>query len=310
MSFDRDQFKADVKDRTDLAEWIRSEGVPLTGGPNEFKACCPFHTEKTPSFTVFRKDGQWGFHCFGCTASGDLFEWIQRRHGLDFPGALKLAANRAGLSLPEPRLYQPREVQAAGAPPVPSRSGFDPARYRKLTPGSAAHTYLTEQRRLPLDLLVKYSVGETADGSAYAFNYQWWPEGAKHPRFEFLKVVRVDRPEGKKIEWRDPKGGKNILFGMLAVPAEATSLVIAEGEIDAVTWAAYGHAAVSVPGGAGYTGWIQLCWDWLQRFKKIYVSFDEDRAGRAKVVEVVQRLGMARTDIVRLPEKLSETDNP
>lgn len=120
-----------------------------------------------------------------------------------------------------------------------------------------------------------------------------------------VRVVegRQGRPAGgKKIEWREPKGGKNILFGMLAVPEHAKELVIAEGEIDAITWAQYGFPAVSVPGGAGNTGWVDVCWDWLQRFERIHISFDEDRAGRAKVVEIVQRLGMARTDIVRLPE--------
>ena len=46
-----------------------------------------------------------------------------------------------------------------------------------------------------------------------------------------------------------------------------------------------------------------MCWDWLQEFKKIHVSFDEDAAGRMKLLEVVTRLGIARTDILRLPFK-------
>ena len=72
---------------------------------------------------------------------------------------------------------------------------------------------------------------------------------------------------------------------------------------------AYGYAAVSVPGGAKYTGWIDLCWDWLQRFKKIHICFDEDATGRMKVVEIVTRLGMARTDMVRLPLKGGKNEN-
>ena len=133
-----------------------------------------------------------------------------------------------------------------------------------------------------------------------------WPANRK-PFTEFFKVVKVERPEGHKVEWRDPKGGKSILFGMCSPMVEAAvasggELVISEGEIDAVSYAQYGYAAVSVPGGAKYTGWIDLCWDWLQQFKKIHISFDEDAAGRTKVVEIVTRLGVARTDIIRLPE--------
>jgi len=330
-TFDRDRFRDDVKARVNLEEWIRRDGVPLTGSGREFKACCPFHLEKSPSFTVFEKEGGWAFHCFGCTVSGDIFEWVMKRKGLDFPQALKLVANEMGMSMPDGRIYQPREVREAatsvsGPPsPLPSPPGegapaivqpfvrakpFDPEKFSPLQPTSRAARYLVEKRGLSLEWLARYSVGQTADGEAYAFAYKHHPPTAKHPRFEFCKVVKVDRADGKKVEWREPKGGKNILFGMLAVPADCTRLVIAEGEIDAITWAQYlegtGIGAVSVPGGAGYLGWIEVCWDWLQRFKSIHVSFDEDRAGRQKVVEVVQRLGNARTDMVRLPEREAE----
>jgi DNA primase len=311
---DRDDIKLRVKAAVNLAEFIGREIELKKVGENEWKALCCFHGEKSPSLTVFFKNGQWAFHCFGCEAGGDIFEWIMRRQGLPFPQALVVAANYAGISVDEParRIYQPPEVKAAAKP---LRGPFDPEKYRALTGGSAAFRYLTEQRRLPAALLADYSVGETVDGLAYAFAYKWrpanWPANRK-PLTEFCKVVNVERPEGKKVEWRDPKGGKSILFGMCspiveAAVANSSELIICEGEIDAVTWAHYGHAAVSVPGGAKYTGWIDLCWDWLQRFGKIHISFDEDAAGRMKVVEIVTRLGMARTDIIRLPEKTQPT---
>lgn len=321
-----DDLKDRVKAAVNLADWIRGEGFPLTGGPAEFKCRCPFHDEKTPSFNVVNKGGEgWFFYCHGCEASGDIFEWIMRRKGLPFPQALRLAANSVGISIPEgpERLHHPGEPELAaraglrtsgrGGPNRPQDAGgtFQPEKYRPLVPEGKVWRYLTEKRRLDAGLLVDYAVGETTDGEAYAFKYQWrpagWPEN-RAPRFEFLKVVKVDRPEGKKIEWRDPKGGRNILFGMAvarvaAAQAAGGELIICEGELDAISWAQYGFAAVSVPGGAKYTGWLDLCWDWLQPFKQIHISFDEDAAGRLKVVEIVTRLGIARTDIVRLPEK-------
>src|SRR5208282_319793 len=103
--------------------------------------------------------------------------------------------------------------------------------------------YLTEKRRLTAALLADYSVGETVDGLAYSFAYKWrpanWPANREKPLFEFCKVV--------KVEWREPKGGKNILFGMGAPMVETAAansgdLVICEGEIDAIAWAQYGYA--------------------------------------------------------------------
>ena len=310
---ERDETKLRVKAAVNLAEFIGQEIELKKAGEWEWKARCPFHDDHTPSFTVFWKNGMWAFHCFGCDADGDVFEWIMRRQGVAFPQALTMAANHAGICLDEParRLYQPPEVLAAAVGPEPSRGAFSPEKYRALTEGSPAYRYLTETRKLPPALLVDYGVGETVDGSAYSFAYRWrpldWPADRK-PQFEFCKVVRVERPEGRKVEWREPKGGKNILFGMCAPMVESAAsrggeLVICEGELDAVSWAAYGYPAVSVPGGAKYTGWIDHCWDWLKPFRKIHISFDEDAAGRMKVVEIVTRLGMARTDIVRLPVK-------
>ena len=306
---DRDEIKNRVKAATDLADWIRRDGVPLTGGPNEFKAKCPFHKDGTPSFTVFFKQSSWEFYCFGCEAKGDIFEWVMRRKGIAFPEALKLVANAANITLPDAgqRLYQP-----PNAPKEKPRGPFNPDDYRALVPGGKAYQYLTEKRLLPIELLNDYSVGETADGEAYSFAYKWrphyWPASRERALFEFCKVVGVDRPDGKKIERRDPTGGKNILFGMESSRvkeqhAKGGELVICEGEIDAISWAKYGFAAVSVPGGAKYLGWIDYCWEWLERFSKIHISFDEDAAGRAKVVAIVTRLGIARTDIIRLPKR-------
>lgn len=317
---ERDEIKDRVKAAVNLQELISRRGIDLKKAGAEWKALCPFHKEKSPSFSVFFKENQWAFYCHGCVAGGDVFEWIMRMEGVDFPKALTIAANVAGIVIPEAgrRIYQPQEVKEAGSGVQDLGSGgmqrgeFLPEKYRALQAHSVAGRYLTEKRKLPFALLGDYSVGETVDGLAYSFAYKWRPPAHpanRKPLFEFCKVVKVERPEGKKVEWREPKGGKNILFGMCAPIVEAAAvsggeLVICEGEIDAVTWAAYGYAAVSVPVGAKYTGWIDLCWEWLQRFGKIHVSFDEDPAGRLKLVEIVTRLGMARTDIVRLPEKL------
>lgn len=305
-----DEFKLQVKAAVNLAEFIGREVELKKVSETEWHALCPFHNEKSPSFTVFHKDDGWRFHCFGCAAGGDVFEWIMRRHSMSFPQALTQAANFAGLANADSaqRLYQPPQPKAAER----QHGLIIPEKFRTLTESSSAFRYLTEVRRLPVQLLGDHGVGETLDGLAYAFKYQWRPANrppATHkPVIEFYKVVDVARPEGRKIERRTPRGGRNILFGMCAPTVEQAAatggeLVVSEGEIDAVTWAVYGFPAVSIPCGANYTGWIDVCWEWLQRFRKIHISFDEDESGRMKVVEIVTRLGMARTDIIRLPLK-------
>lgn len=85
-----------IKSRLDLAEVIK-EYVPLRQMGQHFKALCPFHQEKTPSFVVSPIKGMW--HCFGCGEGGDIFAFVQKIEGLDFPATLKLLAERAGVQL-------------------------------------------------------------------------------------------------------------------------------------------------------------------------------------------------------------------
>lgn len=85
-----------IKERLDLVDFLRSYLRLLPAGKN-FKALCPFHQEKTPSFIVSPERKLW--HCFGCGAGGDLFGFVMRYENLEFPEALRLLAERAGLPL-------------------------------------------------------------------------------------------------------------------------------------------------------------------------------------------------------------------
>lgn len=90
----------DVKQRVDIVEVI-SDCVPLRKAGRNFKALCPFHSEKNPSFFVFPDQQTW--HCFGaCNTGGDVFAFIMKKEGVDFGRALPLLARRAGIVLNEP----------------------------------------------------------------------------------------------------------------------------------------------------------------------------------------------------------------
>lgn len=85
-----------IKERLDIAEVVGSY-IKLEKAGQSYKARCPFHNEKTPSFYVSPARGS--YYCFGCGAKGDIFTFVEQTEGVDFREALKLLAERAGVEL-------------------------------------------------------------------------------------------------------------------------------------------------------------------------------------------------------------------
>ena len=89
----------DVKSRLDIVEVI-SQRVPLQRSGRSFKANCPFHQERTPSFHVFPDRQSW--RCFGsCATGGDVLSFVMRSENLEFGEALRQMAQQAGVTLPQ-----------------------------------------------------------------------------------------------------------------------------------------------------------------------------------------------------------------
>jgi len=103
------QWLDELRSRISLSALI-GRSVRVVKAGREFKACCPFHNEKTPSFTI--NDDKGFYHCFGCGAHGDAIRWMTDHQGLGFMDAVKDLAAIAGMEVPAP---DPRAAARAEA---------------------------------------------------------------------------------------------------------------------------------------------------------------------------------------------------
>ena len=87
-----------IKDRLPITD-VLSSYITITQAGKQYKAKCPFHNEKTASFSISPDRGL--YYCFGCGAKGDIFTFVQQFEGVDFNGSLKILADRAGVELRE-----------------------------------------------------------------------------------------------------------------------------------------------------------------------------------------------------------------
>ena len=106
------QWLDELRSRITLSTLI-GRTVKVTRAGREYKACCPFHNEKTPSFTI--NDEKGFYHCFGCSAHGDAIRWMTDQRGLSFMDAVKELAAEAGMDVPapDPRAAKKAEEQAS-----------------------------------------------------------------------------------------------------------------------------------------------------------------------------------------------------
>ncbi|MDT8334858.1 MAG: DNA primase [Desulfurivibrionaceae bacterium] len=160
---DKDDSVRLVKEAADIVEII-GEHVNLKKAGANYKGRCPFHSEKTPSFTVNRARGS--FHCFGCNEGGDIFSFYMKYHNATFPEALKGLAKRYGVALPEKPLSHADQARAqlrSGLYEVLERSGVvfheillgDPC-------GAPAREYLAS-RNIPDGIIRKFRLGYAPD---------------------------------------------------------------------------------------------------------------------------------------------------
>jgi DNA primase len=137
-----DQVVEEVRERADIVEVI-GEHVPLKRAGKEFKALCPFHQEKTPSFCVVPAKGF--YKCFGCGESGDVFSFLMKYLGLSFNEAVEKLAVREGIEIPRSDARPEDDALAPVREAVAFAADFYQRQLRDRRAGERARRYLQER---------------------------------------------------------------------------------------------------------------------------------------------------------------------
>lgn len=332
-------IKEEVKLRNDIVSVI-SEYVTLRRTGKNYVGLCPFHMEKTPSFTV-SPDKQI-FYCFGCHASGDVITFVMKKENKSFYEALKTLADRAGIDLPQAGI-----PQAEAGVYARRRAIYDAlaqaadlyARWLREDRGAEALKYL-KNRGLTDETIDRFMLGyapDSWDEVATTLRRQGFSEeilvaaGLCLPRrqgsgvydrfrnravFPILDVHgRVVGFGARSLDGREPKyinspqtevfsKGKGLYALNLARDAarEEGALVVVEGYMDAITAHQAGFRNVVASLGTALTQ--EQARQLVQISQHIIIAYDSDAAGRAATIrglEVLRQAG-ASVRICEIPD--------
>jgi len=231
------------------------------------------------------KAGLWCDFANGNDHSGDLLDLWAKSRNLKISEAIKEATRYLGISLPHFEAYKiPNFVK-------PQQKTLC------LTPDSLQMKYLVNYRKLTLATIQVFRIGQ--HGNEIAFPY------IRDEEVIFTKYLKLERNNGKK-QIRVEPNCEPCLFGWHMIPTTSRSVIICEGEIDAMTLYQYGLPAISVPFGAGggkKHEWIEYEFERLAIFDEIFLCMDDDQEGHIATKELIDRLGRHRCRVVKLPLK-------
>lgn len=340
------QWLDELRARVTLSSVVQRT-TKLQRAGREWKACCPFHNEKSPSFTVSDEKGF--YHCFGCGAHGDVIRWMTDQRGLGFMDAVRELAGEAGLEVPapDPRAAQ-RAEQAAGLHEV-MQAAQDWYRESLLTPaGTKACAYL-ESRGFDAHTKERFGFGyapgarQALKGALGQFDEAMLVEAGmriavddKEPydRFRDRLTMPIHDARGRVIGFAarildaDKKDapkylnspdtplfdkGRTLFNLHRAGPASRKTgrMVVVEGQMDCVSMAAAGFEDVVAPMGTALTEHqLGLLWRLVDA---PVLAFDGDNAGQRAAMRAIGRalpmLAPGKTlSIVRLPAGMDPDD--
>ena len=316
-----EQFLDELRGRIGLVDVI-GRRVKLTRKGREHLGLCPFHKEKTPSFTVNEEKGF--YHCFGCQAHGSVFDFVMETEGLNFPEAVEKLAAETGMEVPRDSLKssesQKQRQTLLDVTEIAAQS-FEKALH--MPEGKAAHDYLVG-RGLSEETIRRFRLGFAPPGrhhlrtalarenvdtkQAIVAGLLIQPDnGDLYDRFRGRVMFPICDRRGRVVAF----GGRTLgegqpkylnspetplfhkgatLYGMhLAGPAarKAETMLVTEGYMDVIALAQAGFEHVVAPLGTALTeDQIQLLWKVVP---EPVLCFDGDNAGQRAAAKAAGR---------------------
>ena len=326
----------EVRSRNDIVDVI-SGYVGLKKAGRTYKCCCPFHNEKTPSFTVSREKQM--YHCFGCGVGGNVYTFLMKYDNLTFPEALKTLADRAGVSLPESELT-PKEKQEISRREKlyevnKAAAGYYHYLLLKSERGKLGRDYYENKRGFTRETIAQFGLGFSdiyADDLYKYLKSKGYPDElmrdaglvvfdekrGPHDKFWNRVMVPIADQNGRVIAF----GGRVLgdgkpkymnssetdifnksrhLFNMnMAKRSRRKGFILCEGYMDVISQyqAGFDNAVASL-GTAFTSGQASL----LKRYSsEIYLAYDSDGAGRAATMKAIHILREAEMQqrVIRL----------
>jgi twinkle protein len=248
--------------------------------------------EEGKSLKVHLSGAMAGVWCdFATGEKGDLLDLACATKNINLSAAMIWAKGFLGITEARPEERKPKEVK----PPARPKTA------KKIESAKPAFDYLTS-RGLETKTLIDFKIA----GDSEAVFFPFYEQGGN---LAMLKRLAIKRVNGKKDIRPTSKDQKKILFGWQALPEKTRSIVICEGEINAMSISQMGFPALSVPFGAGKGNkqdWVENEYENLERFDEIYLWFDQDKAGKEAIPELVARLGRERCRIIESKQDANE----
>jgi twinkle protein len=248
----------------------------------DYVANCPFHDEKTPSFSVSPAKNI--YKCFGCGKSGDGITWLMEHERMNYIEALKWIAEKNNIHVEEVGIR--KQIQK----PIP--------RLEKLS--TETIDWFEKHRGISNSTLLRFGVTECVE---------WMPKAQAEVKticFNYFKneqLVNIKyRSKGK--DFKLAKDAELVFYNIDSIKGEDT-VYITEGEIDAMSLYEAGiYNVISVPNGAAVKGVTRLeyldnCWQYFTDLKKIILVVDNDAAGEKLKDELARRLGFNKCWVVQ-----------
>jgi twinkle protein len=258
----------------------------------------------------------------GSQSSGSLIDIIMAQKGINFKEAIEEA--RKYLKLPAENCSSVGgfEQKAFGQKKINPASTACKKDWKIIEPGSEVYRYLNEIRNIAHKVLMDWRIGEKvhffpqANKSLPCFVIPAYSEDGE--KLLMAKYIAIERTsEGGKYCMAN-KGAEYHLLGMHTCDKKSGTIVVCEGEIDAMTVSSAGYNAVSVPFGAKAdsedgeinkgNAWIDNDWDWLQSKSDILLAMDNDKTGIAAQQTLLRRIGLERCLLVTWPEETKDAN--